>query len=402
MALLTELFTVLALAGALGWLFGRLHLPPLLGMIIGGAAIAALHLGKDLPGPALSDVAGHLRMAILALVLLRAGLGLSSEELRKAGALGLRLGLLPLASDTLMLTAGAHWLLEMPWLPAIVLGTLVAAISPAIVIPGLLSLLERHQGRTRRPLTALLVGAPIDNIVALLAFGIALDLAVSADVSWNTQLAWVPIRLTGAAALGVAGGWLVATAVKRLGGPLNEPARAVALWLLAAAMSFAGRALELPVVVVVIAIGATARARDAKLAAELSGGLRKTWTVVQVGLFGLIGFAVDLEPLSRVGSLAVAIIALGQLGRALGSALATWRSGLVARERLACALCYVPKATLQAAFGALALDRGLAEGGVVLGVAVLAIAVTAPIGVVTLNRLADGLFRSAARAPSPD
>jgi hypothetical protein len=233
----------------------------------------------------------------------------------------------------------------------------------------------------------------MDNIVALLAFGIALDLAVSGGASWTTQLAWLPARLAGAVALGVAGGWLAARLGGRFAHAMAGTAVAVPMWLFAATVAGGGRALELPVVVVVIAMGATARAANPELAGALSEGLRKAWTVVQVGLFGLIGFAVDLGPLSRVGLVALAVIALGQLGRAAGSALATWRSGLVAEERLACALCYVPKATLQAAFGALALDRGLAEGGVILGVAVLAIAVTAPVGVVTLHRLADGLFR---------
>ncbi len=394
MALAIEAIAVLATAAALGWLAGRLGLPPLLGMIIGGATIAALAPTGDQAGPTLNDVASPTRMAILALVLLRAGVGLSIKELRGAGTLGIRLGLLPLGGDALLLSASAWLLLDLAPLPAIVLGTLVAAISPAIVIPGLLLLLDSHSGRARRPLTALLVGAPIDNIVALLAFGVALDLAVASDAAWTAQLAWLPLRLTAAVALGVAGGWSLARALGA-GTNLNRPYAAVPIWLLAAALAWAGRALDLPVVVVVIVMGATLRAWNPDAATRLGDGLRQTWTVVQVGLFGLIGYAVDLEPLARVGLLALAVIALGQVGRAAGSALATRRSGLNRNERLASALCYVPKATLQAAFGAMALDRGLAAGEVILGTAVLAIAVTAPIGVVTLHRVADGLFRRA-------
>ena len=154
----------------------------------------------------------------------------------------------------------------------------------------------------------------------------------------------------------------------------------------------------LPIVPGLVALGCTVRARSPLAAAPLSAGLARAWPPSQVLLFGLIGWAVDLGPLTRVGLLALVVLLAGQGARALGSLVSSAGESLTGRERLAAAAAYVPKATIQAAFAAVPLDRGLPEGGLVLGVGVLAVVIWAPLGVLSLMK---GVPRLLARPGAP-
>jgi NhaP-type Na+/H+ or K+/H+ antiporter len=383
--LLVQVVLLLAGAWLLGRLFGLIRLPSVIGMIGAGVVVSALSLSLD-AGPTLDDVSTPIRLGILALVLLRAGLGISQGDLRRAGGLGVRLGLVPMVGDAAAVTAAGMWLLGLSFPSALVLGFLVAAISPAIVIPGLLELKSRHGGRSGRILTSLLVGAPLDNIAALIGLGIALDLALSETVVWGEAALSVVLRIGGGVILGVLAGVVCAR--------LRPLRNSLALWAVAIGLVAAGTALDCSFVLAIIALGLVVRATREGEAAAASEGLLRVWNVVQYALFGLIGAAVALEPLVHAGLAIAAVIVLGQLGRAIGSWLATIRSGYRPRERAVFALCYLPKATIQAAFAALPLDRGLPEGELVLGAAVLAVVLMAPIGVITLHRVADRLLSS--------
>ncbi len=337
------LLTVAAVTAA-AWLLSRAlratGLPPVVGMVIGGAAaggLAAPRLaGLELPSMGLEpdDLSRGIRLAILLLVLVRAGLGLTPADLRRGGPLALRLGLLPLAGDAAIAGLAAWWLLDLPPATAAVLGWTVACVSPAIVIPSLVDLSRRVRGLDRRVVTALLTGVPLDNIV-------------------------------GVAALGLVSSLVAGRAVGSLG-PL--------------------------VVLTVLAGGVALRARAPRLGARLDRLLARAWTVGQLLLFGLIGASVETAPLRDAGLALAAVIGLGQLGRLGGTLAATAPLALPPRYRLACAACYVPKATIQAAFGSLALDRGLAGGELVMAAAVLSIVLCAPLGVVTLQWAGQRVF----------
>ena len=382
--LVIELPLLLLCAFGFARLARLVRLPPLLGMIAGGLTYGLLPLPVLLPGPELSDVSTWVRLGILDLVLLRAGLGLTLRDLRRGGALGVRLGIVPMAADALALTLGARFLLGLPTGEAAVLGCLCAAISPAIVIPSILDLLgTRTRGESRRVLTALLVGAPIDNIVALLALGIALDVATAAEVSVGTTLLGLPVEILAALAAGAACGWLLA----KLFGAATLPSslRLGLVWAAALGLTAAGRALGLPFVLSVLTLGAVIRAVAPEVAADLAIDGKRAWDWCQYALFGLIGAAVNVGPLAGIGLAAAGVILLGQLGRAGGAAIASAGAGLKPKARLAAVLAYVPKATVQAALAALPLDMGLGSGGTILATAVLAIVLLAPIGTLAIQ-----------------
>ncbi len=363
-------------------------------MIAGGALVAnGLELGPP-KALRLNAISQPLRLAVLALVLLRAGLGLSREELRSAGTRALLIGVVPMLCDAAAVAAAAHWLLELRISAAIVLGFLVAAISPAIVIPGLLTLLEALTGDRRRAPTALLAGAPLDNIFALLALGVALDLSLGGQLSWTGSLLLGGYKLGAGVLAGLALAWVLLRlpGVWGAAGDKPPPYGAAPIWIAGCLLLVAGREAQFSFVLAIIALGAGLRAGGSDSAKWLDQGLARIWSVAQYALFGLIGAAVDLAPLASVGLAAAAVICLGQLARALGCFAATAGSGYSLRERLGCVLCYLPKATIQAAFAGLALDRGMAEGELILSVGVLAIVITAPIGVIALHSGAARLF----------
>ena len=388
-----ELALICGAAFVLARFAALVRLPPVLGMLTGGALAGALALPVDLPGVGVGAVSESVRLGILAIVLARAGLSLSFQDLKGAGVLGLRLGTIPMIGDALLVAAAAAWLLGMPLRSALVCGFLLAAISPAIVLPGLLDLISDERVGGRRVLTAMLVGAPIDNISALLCLGIALDLALSAGGSWTEVMSALPVSLGGGLLLGSAVGWGVGLVLRSLPRHVSRRIGSLLVWAVACGLVAAGKTLGLSFVLAVIAFGVVLRGLHPDLVELLDDGLRRTFSVLQYALFGLVGAAVDPASLTSVGLVVVAVVLFGQLGRAGASWLATAGSGLEPRERYACILAYVPKATIQAAFAALPLDRGLPEGSLILGAAVLAVALTAPVGVVTLQRGVAALLR---------
>lgn len=381
---------LLLLAALLGGKMARAaRLPALLGMIAGGAVLA--HLPLPWGHEALTRVAGEGRLAVLAIVLLRAGLALAGNTLREAGPLAVRLGSVPLTLEALVVAAGAYLWLDLSAPMALLLGFLVGAISPAIVIPGMLDLIDGRHGKAKRTPVALLAGAPIDNIIAVVAIGVALDAASGRTTGYFEVLGRVLQSVVGGAGLGVVLGLTVALALGRFGS-VAPWFLASLLWIVACALIPIGRSLGISFVLATIAAAAALRWRAPRAAAEAGLRLKQSFEVAQLALFGLIGFSMDLGPLSTIGPVAVLIIFGGQLGRAAGALLATTGSGLPARERVAAMLSYVPKATIQAAFGAVALDQGHAGGDIVLSVAVLAIIGTAPLGILAIHRGADRLL----------
>lgn len=371
-----------------------LRLPSLLGMIAAGAVLATIPPGE---GVDLADVASPCRLAVLAVVLLRAGLGLSIDDVRRSGRLAIKVGVIPLLLDAGVVALGGHLLLDLEPSSAVALGFLVAAISPAIVIPGLIDILGSLTGERRRGPAALLTAAPLDNVIAVVALGIAVDVAVQEQTSLTALLLGIPATLATGVGAGLATGVVLAAARRRAPAWADHPSATFVLWVAAGGLTVLGQLTGGSFVLAILACGAAVRQLAPDAAEHLAERLGKVWEVAQYALFGLIGFAVDLGPIAPLGAAAVGVLLLGQLGRAAGSWLSTADSGLGTRERLACILSFIPKATIQAAFAGLALDRGVAGGDIVLGVGVLAIVLTAPVGVIALNRGAARLFA----APEP-
>jgi len=391
MTILIEMTVLLIGAFALSRIAAALKLPPLLGMLAAGVVLKALKLPMPSATIDVEAVSTEVRLAILAIVLLRAGLGLEFSEIKKSGPLAIRMGVLPLLGDILFVSVCAHLLLGFSLTSSLVMGTLLGAISPAIVIPALLTLLETRRGKTRKVLQSLLVGATLDNTFAVILLGLTVEMAVSTNLNLSDHLVLLPFKLVG----GVIGGLVLGACIgvlQRFNLLRHPGARTLFLWGGAGGLIVIAQFIPISFVIGIIVAGSVVRTRYPELGKSLSANLQQIWKIAQYALFALIGYAVDLDPLSNTGWSLVAIILTGQLGRALFSWLATSKQGLTSGERSACILSYVPKATIQAAFAALPLDQGMPEGHVLMGAAILAILITAPLGVISLGRGVDQLL----------
>ena len=394
-----QLLGLFAISYAAGLLVEKLGLPAVLGCLVAGLGYGAT-LGPTLHSPdGLQSYSSDLRLAVLSLILLRAGFSISLKDFKDSGSIALKLGTLPLLGDIALATSAAYILFDLTPLTALVLGTVIGAISPAIVIPGLVDLIERHGPGAKRVLKPLLVGAPLDNILAVLLLGVALELALTSNPDVVELAYQVPLSVAGGVSMGLISAAMMARALSKLAPLLSGWPLALALWALATSLIPICRGLGIDMVVAMVTFGATFKARSLSPLQPVEEKLALVWKGgAQYLLFGLIGVAIDIEQLAGAGALLVVVIAAGQLGRGALCGLSLAKSSYTPLERAACAASYVPKATIQAAFAALPLDRGLEAGQLILSAGILAIALTAPAGIILLHKFVDpALRRSEAR-----
>ena len=361
-------------------LLQRLHLPPLLGMLLAGILLgpSVLNLLDD----GLLAISGSLRKIALLIILARAGLTLRRSDLKKVGRPALLMCFVPALCELAAVTLLGPYFLGISRLEAAILGSVLAAVSPAVVVPQMLRLMEEGWGTERCVPQLILAGASMDDIVVIVLFTAFTGLAQGSGVS-GWQLAAVPVSVV----TGLAGGTLAGLVLYAAAAPM-ETRGAAALPGLSQRRVPAGRAGGLghgPVFRPACRYGG---GKSAAAAAAGSGGrlcerqLSQLWVPAQMLLFALVGAAVDLHYAGQMGAGMLALLGLALLCRMLGVALCLRRTPLRPKERLFCMIAYLPKATVQAAIGGVPLAMGLACGQLVLTGAVAAILLTAPLGAI--------------------
>lgn len=380
---------LILLAGiAGGELFSRLKLPPLLGMMAAGILIGpyCLH-GLDAQ---ILELSGVLRKIALLIILIRAGLNLKIEDLKKAGRPAILLCFVPATFEIIAFLIFAPLLLGFDLLESAILGTVMAAVSPAVVVPGMLKVMNHGYGQDKAIPQMILAGASADDIYVLVLFSVFTAMASQGSFHAETLL-----RIPTAILLGILAGGLTGVVLSRLfswkKGGLQTAIQV--LILLAAGMLFYALedVMSGPVAFSgLIAIMVTAMVIGAKLpktGSSLAGGFNQLWKGGEIFLFVLIGAAVNLPYAFRSLPLNLLLIILCLLVRSLGVLLCTVGTRLTWKERAFCMIAYLPKATVQAAIGATPLAMGLAGGESILSCAVTAILFTAPLGAILIHRL---------------
>ena len=407
-----------------GWLFSRiarvLSLPPVLGMTVWGILLAAayqiwwpeLRASGGLP-EAIDSVAPFLKSLALVIILLRAGLGISRRQLHRIGKTALFMSFVPALFEVAVVTPLAHVLLGLGLIESLLLGFLVAAVSPAVVVPAMLDFKENGIGQTREVPTLVLAGASLDDVFAITMFSVLLVPAASgggaASASTYTLLGYA-LQLPYALVIGIVPGLLLGLFFSWYLGRFHQSIRPTekALLVLGCAMALlsVGDVLQSAALLGVMTMGFVLLEQRPLIAHELSGKLSRAWVFAEIVLFVLIGLNLDFAVAAEAGLPGLAVLMAGLAGRSAGVLLATVGSGLNARECLFCVIAYTPKATVQAALGAVPLAAGVAGGATMLSVAVLAILVTAPIGLIGIRsfgpRLLQSTHGSSTRQQPPD
>lgn len=392
---LNLLIVAILLGGWLaGRLFTRLGLPTVLGMVVWGALFAALFREK-IP-PLLGQVDGFLKSFALIVILLRAGLGISKATLQKSGRAAILMSFVPCVVEGGALTFVFHLLFGFSWEVAGLTGFLLAAVSPAVVVPSMLALMEEGYGRKNEVPTVVLAGASADDVFAITIFSVFLQAATSGDAALGKVLVSIPLSLLLGIVPGVLLGLVLVWIFRKQFTTIRATEKALILMMIAVVLVQVGDWLHSAALLGVMTIGFILLEKEEKVAHELAHKFARLWVVAEILLFVLIGMAVDLKIALGAGLKGLLAISIGLVFRVFGVFLATMGTTLTARERLFCAIAYIPKATVQAALGGAALAAGVAEGATVLAIAVLAIVFTAPLGLVGIKvfgkRLLDTEF----------
>lgn len=375
---------------ALGAVCARLKLPRLIGMMATGLLLGPHAL--DLIDAGTLAVSADLRELALIVILLRAGLTLDLAGLRRVGRPALMMSCVPALCEIAgyALLGG---LLGLDALESALLGAVMGAVSPAVVVPGMVGLIERGLGRRNSVPQLVIAGASMDDVFVIVVFTALLSMAQGGAVSaWS--FAGIPASIALGIALGTAAGLALGALVGRR--HMRDSVKVVLMLGCACLMAALEELLKghVPVsgLLAVMAMAAALRHRRPDVAARLAAKFSKVWIAAEIALFALVGAQVDPALLTQAGAGALVMIAAGLAMRALGVWLSTARTRLTLRERIFCAIAYMPKATVQAAIGGVPLAAGLDCGGLVLAMAALAIALTAPLGALAIQAAAPRLL----------
>ena len=382
--MLTSLGFVLLLGLALGTLATRLRLPSLVGMLLAGILLGPCVL--NLLSPSLLGISADLRQLALVIILTRAGLSLDVEDLRRAGRPAILMCFLPAAFEVLGMVVLAPRLLGVSTLDAAIMGAVVGAVSPAVIVPRMLKLMEEGYGTAKGIPQMVLAGASVDDVFVIVLFTSFTGMAQGGSFS-SAALAGVPVSIVLGAAFGLLIGFVLAKFFARF--HMRDSVKVVILLSLAFLLVALEDAVEAWVpfsgLLAVLGAGLGLRRWRLVVAQRLTAKFGKLWVGAEIMLFVLVGAEVNLPYAAAAGLAAVATV-LGVLCfRALGVLLCMAGSRLNKKERVFAVLAYLPKATVQAAIGGVPLAMGLGCGQIVLTVAVIAILVTAPLGAFAID-----------------
>ena len=377
--MLTSLALIFLLGMASGGIFKRIKLPNLLGMLLTGIILGPYVL--NLIDNSILDISSDLRKIALIIILTRAGLSLDINDLKKVGRPAVLMCFIPATFEIIGMIVLAPKLLGVSILEAAVMGAVVGAVSPAIIVPKMLKLMEEGYGTEKSIPQMLLAGTSIDDIFVIVMFTVFTGLAQGNSISAISFLQ-IPVSII----LGVIVGSVIviylAVFFKKV--HMRDSAKGVLLLSISFLMISLETALEGIVpfsgLLAVMSIGIFLQIKYRVVARRLSIKYSKLWVGAEILLFVLVGATVDISYAFKAGIGAVILIFGVLLFRMVGVFFCLIKTNLTIKERLFCMIGYIPKATVQAAIGGVPLAMGMASGQLILTLAVLAILITAPLG----------------------
>ncbi|MBI9096694.1 MAG: cation:proton antiporter [Sphaerochaeta sp.] len=390
MALSLALIILLCLLAE--WFCTRIGLPPLVGMIAVGVVLGPSAL--NILDPTLLAASADLRLIALIVILLRSGLNLSKKSLRQVGRHALLLGFLPATCEALLIFSLAPFLLGISSMEAAILGCILAAVSPAVVVPPMIRFIEERRGERKSIPSMVLAGASLDDVTVIVAYSILIGIYGGKQVNIGWQVASIPLSILTGIAVGLVVGIILVSLFERFNPRATK--RTLVVVGLSILLVSLGTVLErgnipFAALIGVMTIGFVILEKRERMAHEIASKLGKIWVFAQILLFTLVGSQVQIGAALDAGLKGLALIFLALLARSVGTYLCTVGSNLNQKERLFVVLSYLPKATVQAAIGAAPLlvmqSKGMPThpGEIILAMAVMSILVTAPLGALAIN-----------------
>lgn len=382
--MLLSVSLILIVGMSMGWICQRLKLPGLLGMLMTGIILGPYALGL-LDGSILG-ISSELRKMALIIILTRAGLGLDLSGLKKMGRSAVLMCFVPASFELLGMLFLAPKLLGITWLEAAVMGAVLAAVSPAVVVPRMVRLMEEGYGVREGIPQLILAGASVDDVYVIVLFSTFVGMMQGEGASL-IRFVNIPVSIFLGIAIGLCIGVLLAVFFQKF--HMRDTSKVLIIlsisFLLVVLEDSLTTSITFSALIAIMFIGIGLQRKREAVAKRLSVKYGKLWVAAEVFLFVLVGATVNIGYLSKVGIRALVLIVGALLFRMLGVFVCLLGTGLKGKEKAFVMLAYTPKATVQAAIGGIPLSLGLACGDMVLTVAVLAIVLTAPLGAFAID-----------------
>lgn len=386
--MLLSIALILMVGMFMGWLCQKVKLPGLLGMLITGMVLGSYAL--NLIDGSILGISAELRQIALIIILTRAGLGLDISGLKKIGRPAIMMCFLPASFELIGMILLAPGLMGMSVLEAAILGAVLAAVSPAVVVPRMIKLMDEGYGVKEGIPQLIITGASVDDVYVIVLFSTFIGMMQGKGAS-VIRFVNIPISILLGITLGIVLGVLLALFFKRI--HIRDTAKVLIILSISFLLVVAEDALTTPItfsaLIAIMFIGIGLQRKRENVAKRLATKYAKLWVAAEVFLFALVGATVNIGYLGKVGIKALLVIVGALLFRMLGVYVCLLGTKLSGKEKLFTMLAYTPKATVQAAIGGIPLALGFACGDSVLTVAVLAIVLTAPLGAFAI----DGTYK---------
>ena len=388
--MLTSLALILLVGMSMAAICKKIKLPSLIGMLATGIVLGPFVL--DFLDPSILGVSSELRQIALIFILIKAGLALDLSDLKRVGRPAILMSFLPALMEMGGFMLLAPSLLHVSLLEAAIMGAVLGAVSPAVVVPKMVHLMENRYGTDKSIPQLILAGSSLDDVFVIVLFttfvGMAQGKAAAVTDFLNIPISIVLGILLGAVT-GIALAYMFESAHER-GETIRSSNKTIIIigtaFLLMSIETWLEGTVAVSGLLAVMSMACAIRIRTAEIvSARLSEKMGKLWLAAEIMLFVLVGAAVDIRYTMKAGLAAVALILFALLFRSIGVLICMIGTELNFKERMYCVIAYIPKATVQAAIGSVPLSLGLPCGNIVLSVAVLSIIITAPLGAFAMD-----------------
>ena len=382
--MLLSIALILMVGMALGWICKKCKLPSLLGMLVTGILLGPYVF--DLIDVSILSISSDIRKIALIIILTRAGLSLDISGLKKIGRPAVMMCFVPASFELIGMILLAPKLLGLSLLEAAIMGAVLAAVSPAVVVPRMVKLMEEGYGTKKGIPQLILAGASVDDVYVIVLFTTFIGIMQGDGVS-VIQFINIPISIVLGVLIGFISGWMLSIYFEKV--HIRDTIKILILLSWSFLLVVTEDALNTPItfsaLIAIMFIGVAMQKYRGVVATRLSAKYNKLWVAAEVFLFVLVGATVNINYLGKVGMKAFVVIIGALVLRMLGVFVCLLGTELNAKERLFSMMAYTPKATVQAAIGGIPLSLGLCCGDAVLTVAVLAIVFTAPLGAFAID-----------------
>ena len=368
----------------------RIKLPRIIGMLMTGIILGPFVL--DLFDPSILGISSELRQMALVIILIKAGLSLNISDLKKVGRPAILMSFLPAVFEILAFVFLAPTILKVTRIEALIIGAVLGAVSPAVVVPRMVQLMEEKYGTNKSIPQMILAGASLDDVFVIVLFTTFIGMAQGESASVMDFIN-IPVSIISGILIGAAAGfflaWFFETNYSHKNLVRNSMKVIIVLgtsFLLLAVEEWLENILPVSGLLAIMSMAMVLAMRSVpEVTKRLQEKYGKLWIAAEVILFVLVGAAVDIRYTLEAGAGAVLMIFIGLICRSIGTWLCMVGTNLNKKEKLYCVIAYLPKATVQAAIGSVPLSLGLSCGNIVLSVAVLSILITAPLGAIGME-----------------